>query len=470
MKHLRIAGKRVQTMELYLYLLSAVVTAMAFVAAVYLRAGLTPLLFAAPYEPTVADGVLMILGAMLPKMLMRVYEQKTAASRAMHLQLHVTAATLFFFGMIFLFYFQPGTRIPISIVLIFIAVDLIAAVILMPAHYFLAKAAAQQRTIAVMADDATFESLAHHRLAQTTHQATFTRLTREELIAALGQTPGAGNGEDQPQDPPLQPPAPAKTPFEQLVLDRDSSAHVPDWTLLLAARDAGVVIQTPEAFLESEFGEALTDESAAYDIIMASSSNWNQLRIAVKRLFDWFVASALLLATLPLAILTGFAIWLEDRGPVFFEQLRVGMNGRAFRILKFRSMVIDAEKLGASSTEIGDPRVTVVGRFIRRTRLDEIPQLINVLKGEMSMVGPRPQTPQNVIAWSQGTPLYQLRHLVKPGVTGWAQVRFAYVATPEDARIKLAYDLYYVKNYSLILDMLVLLMTPRILLAGLGGR
>ncbi|NOT40905.1 MAG: exopolysaccharide biosynthesis polyprenyl glycosylphosphotransferase [Alphaproteobacteria bacterium] len=454
MKHLRIAGKRVQTMELYLYLLSAVVTGMAFVVAVYVRQALTPFLFSAGYAPTIADGVLMIAGAMTPKMLMRVYDQKTAASRAMHLQLHVTAATLFFFGMIFLFYFQPGTRIPISIVLIFIAIDLIAAVILMPAHYFLSRAAAHGRTIAVMADDATFESLAHHRLAQTTHQATFTRLTREELPARLTDAEGEG----------------AKAPFEQLVLDRASSAHVPDWTLLLAARDAGVVIQTPEAFLESEFGEALTDESAAYGIIMASSSNWNQLRIAVKRLFDWFVASALLLATLPLALLTGLAIWLEDRGPVFFEQLRVGMNGRAFRILKFRSMVIDAEKLGASSTEIGDPRVTVVGRFIRRTRLDEIPQLINVLKGEMSMVGPRPQTPQNVIAWSQGTPLYQLRHLVKPGVTGWAQVRFAYVATPEDARIKLAYDLYYVKNYSLILDMLVLLMTPRIILAGLGGR
>jgi exopolysaccharide biosynthesis polyprenyl glycosylphosphotransferase len=444
---------------------------MAFVVAVYIRQVLTPFLFSAGYAPSLADGALMIAGAMIPKMLMRVYEQKTAASRAMHLQLHVTAATLFFFGMIFLFYFQPGTRIPISIVLIFIAVDLIAAVILMPAHYFLAKAAAQQRTIAVMADDATFESLAHHRLAQTTHQATFTRLTSDELTAALGEGAAAvGQGEGQPQPPSPQSPTPIKAPFEQLVLDRASSAHVPDWTLLLAARDAGVVIQTPEAFLESEFGEALTDESAAYDIIMASSSNWNQLRIAIKRLFDWFVASALLLATLPLALLTGFAIWLEDRGPIFFVQLRVGLNGRAFRILKFRSMVIDAEKLGASSTEIGDPRVTVVGRVIRRTRLDEIPQLINVLKGEMSMVGPRPQTPTNVVAWSQGTPLYQLRHLVKPGVTGWAQVRFAYVATPEDARIKLAYDLYYVKNYSLILDILVLLMTPRIVLAGLGGR
>lgn len=454
MKNLRIAGKRVQTMELYLYLLSGVVTGMAFFLAVTARQTLTPALFSAGYQPTIGDGVLMIAGMILPKMLMRVYEQKTAASRAMHLQLHVTAATLFFFGMILLFYFQPGTRIPISIVLIFIAFDLVAAVLLMPAHYFLSRAAAQGRTIAVMADDATFESLAHHRLAQTTHQATFTRLSRDELPNALAAAEGEG----------------AKPPFEQLVLDRDSSAHVPDWTLLLAARDAGVVIQTPEAFLESEFGEALTDESAAYDIIMASSSNWNQLRIAVKRVFDWFVASAILLATLPLALLTGLAIWLEDRGPIFFEQLRVGLNGRAFRILKFRSMVIDAEKLGPQSTEIGDPRVTKVGRFIRRTRLDEIPQLINVLKGEMSMVGPRPQTPQNVVAWSQGTPLYQLRHLVKPGVTGWAQVRFAYVATPEDAKIKLAHDLYYVKNYSLILDVLVLLMTPRIVLSATSGR
>ncbi len=452
MKHLRIAGKRIQTVELYLYALSTVVTGAAFTAAVWVREMLTPIVFAAEYVPTFGDAALVIVGAMIPKMLMRVYEQKTATSRAVHLQLHVTAATLFFFVMVLLFYLRPETRVPVSIVVIFIFIDFAAALLLMPAHYFVARAAAQQRTIAVMADDAIFESLSGHRLAQTTHAANFKRLTTEELPHAF--EPGNGG--------------PPKAPFEQIVLDRNSSAHVPDWTLLLQARDAGVLIQTPEAFLESEFGEALTDESAAYDIIMASSSNWNQLRVAVKRAFDWFVASGLLLATLPLAFLTGLAIWLEDRGPIFYEQLRVGLNGRAFRILKFRSMVIDAEKLGPGSTEIGDPRVTVVGRFIRRTRLDEIPQLINVLKGEMSMVGPRPQTTQNVVAWSQGTPLYQLRHLVKPGVTGWAQIRFAYVATPEDARIKLAYDLYYVKNYSLILDALVLLMTPRILLGGLG--
>lgn len=454
MTHLRIAGKRIQTVELYLYLLSAVVAGMAFVVAVYIREALTPYFFTASYQPTFGDGLLAVAGAMLPKILMRVYEQKTAASRAMHLQLHVTAATLFFFAMVLLFYLQPGTRIPISIVIIFIGIDLVAAIVLMPAHYFLAKAAAQSRTIAVMADEATFTSLSEHRLIKSaSHPATFKRVSRDELPAALD------SGE-----------AAAKAPFEQIVLDRASSAHVPDWTLLLQARDAGMLIQTPEAFLESEFGEALTDESAAYDIIMASSSNWNQLRIAIKRVFDWFVASALALLLLPIAVLTGFAIWFEDRGPVFYQQRRVGLNGRAFRILKFRSMVIDAEKLGPQSTEIGDPRVTKVGRFIRRTRLDEIPQLINVLKGDMSMVGPRPQTLDNVIEWSKANPLYQLRHLVKPGVTGWAQVRFAYVATSEDARIKLAHDLYYVKNYSLILDVLVLLMTPRIVLAGVGGR
>lgn len=456
MKHWRIAGKRVQTVELYLYLLATVVTGMAFVVAAYVRAWATPLVFTAPYAPAFGDALLMVAGAMIPKMLMRVYEHRTAASRLMHLQLHVTAAMLFFFAMILLFYFQPGTRIPISIVLIFIAVDLAAAVILMPAHYYLARAAARDRTIAVMADEAVFERLAQHRLAKSTHPAAFERLSREEL-PKLFEEAGAVAGDRARQ-------------IEQIVLDRASSANLPDWTELLKARDAGVLIQTPEAFLESEFGEALTDEDAAYDIIMASSSNWNQLRIAVKRVFDWFVASGLALALLPVAGLVGLAIWLEDRGPVFYQQLRVGLNGRVFRILKFRSMVIDAEKLGPQSTEIGDPRVTKVGRFIRRTRLDEVPQLINVLKGEMSMVGPRPQTPDNVVAWGQANPLYQLRHLVKPGVTGWAQVRFAYVATPEDAKIKLAHDLYYVKNYSLVLDLLVLMLTPRIVLAGLGGR
>lgn len=459
MKHLRIAGKRVQTIELYLYLLATVVTGMAFVVAVYVRDALSPVFFSARYAPVLSDALLIIAGAMIPKLLMRVYEYKTASSRVMHLQLHVTAAVLFFFAMILLFYFQPGTRVPISIVLIFIAVDLAAAIVLMPAHYFLAQAAAKDRTIAVMADEPMFERLSQHRLATSTHQATFSRLTPADMPNVFDDTKMNGNGNGE-----------AKAPFEQIVLDRKSSANVPDWTLLLKARDAGVLIQTPEAFLESEFGEVLTDEDAAYEIIMASSSNRNQLRVAIKRVFDWFVASGLALALLPVALLTGFAVWLEDRGPIFYEQLRVGLNGRIFRILKFRSMVIDAEKLGPSSTEIGDPRVTKVGRFIRKTRLDEVPQLINVLKGEMSMVGPRPQTPENVLAWSNATPLYQLRHMVKPGVSGWAQVRFAYVATPEDAKIKLAHDLYYVKNYSMILDFLVLLLTPRIILAGLGGR
>jgi exopolysaccharide biosynthesis polyprenyl glycosylphosphotransferase len=463
MKHLRIAGKRVQTVELYLYALATVVTATAFTLAVALRAALSPVVFRAGYEPAFADAVLMVAGAMVMKVLMRVYEHRTAGSRLMHLQLHVTAATLFFFAMILLFYFQPGTRIPISIVLIFIAVDLLAAIVLMPAHYFLTQAAARERTIAVMADEAVFERLAHHRLTKSTHPANFRRVTPADLPAAFadGGAEGDGAGGAAAAD---------KAPFEQIVLDRTSTANLPDWALLLKARDAGVLIQTPEAFLESEFGEALTDEDAAYDIIMASSSNWNQFRIAVKRVFDWFVASGLALALLPVALIAGLAVWLEDRGPVFYQQTRVGLNGRTFRILKFRSMVIDADKLGPPSAEPHDPRVTKAGRFMRRTRIDEIPQLINVLKGEMSMVGPRPQTPENVIAWSAATPLYQLRHLVKPGVTGWAQVRFAYVATPEDAKIKLAHDLYYVKNYSLILDFLVLLLTPRIVLAGLGGR
>ncbi|MCE9521087.1 MAG: hypothetical protein K8S25_01485, partial [Alphaproteobacteria bacterium] len=294
MKHLRIAGKRVPTVELYLYLLATVVTAMAFVVAVYLREALTPFVFRAPYAPAMGDAALLIAGAMLPKILMRVYEHKTAASRLMHLQLHVTAATLFFFAVILLFYFQPNMRIPISIVLIFIATDLVAAVILMPAHYFLAKASAQSRTIAVMADVAMFESLASHRLAAS-GQAKFTRLSREDLPgmfdsldgAAPDATPGARNTKEIP---------------EQIVLDRANSAHVPDWALLLKARDAGVLIQTPEAFLESEFGEALTGEESAYDIIMASSSNWNALRIAIKRVFDWFVASGLALALLPVAL------------------------------------------------------------------------------------------------------------------------------------------------------------------------
>jgi lipopolysaccharide/colanic/teichoic acid biosynthesis glycosyltransferase len=170
-------------------------------------------------------------------------------------------------------------------------------------------------------------------------------------------------------------------------------------------------------------------------------------------------------------LLTALAIRLESPGPVIYRQERVGQGGRLFTVLKFRSMAEDAEKDGKPRwAQTNDPRVTRVGGFIRKTRIDELPQLLNVVRGDMSFVGPRPERPKFVEELSKSIPYYGVRHSVKPGVTGWAQVRLAYGASLEDAVRKLENDLYYVKNHSLFLDLLILLETVRVVLFREGAR
>jgi exopolysaccharide biosynthesis polyprenyl glycosylphosphotransferase len=170
-------------------------------------------------------------------------------------------------------------------------------------------------------------------------------------------------------------------------------------------------------------------------------------------------------------LLTAVAIKLESPGPVLYRQERVGQGGKTFSIMKFRSMRADAEKDGkprwASSN---DDRVTAVGRFIRRSRIDELPQIFNVFLGDMSFVGPRPERPYFVQDLARQIPYYNVRHTVKPGITGWAQVRYPYGATVDDAIHKLQYDLYYVKNHSLFLDLMILLQTVQVVLFGKGAR
>jgi len=161
---------------------------------------------------------------------------------------------------------------------------------------------------------------------------------------------------------------------------------------------------------------------------------------------------------------------LQDGGSVFYRGERVGLGGKPFRIFKFRTMVPDAERLGASSTAEDDPRITPVGRVLRRAKLDELPQLLNVLWGDMSLVGPRPERPVFVAMLTERIPFYSVRHSVKPGITGWAQVRYSYGADVEQSMKKLEYDLYYVKNHTLFLDLLILLGTIRVVLMGEGAR
>jgi sugar transferase (PEP-CTERM system associated) len=192
------------------------------------------------------------------------------------------------------------------------------------------------------------------------------------------------------------------------------------------------------------------------------------IALRAKRLIDVLLSFALMLALSPLMLITAIAIKLNSKGPVFYCQMRTGLNGVTFRLYKFRTMVKDAEKSGARWAEKNDPRVTRVGRLLRATRIDELPQLWNVLVGQMSFIGPRPERPDFNSELEAAIPYYDLRHLVKPGITGWAQVLYPYGASVEDAREKLQYDLYYIKNYSVVLDVVILIRTIRVVLVGYG--
>jgi len=206
-------------------------------------------------------------------------------------------------------------------------------------------------------------------------------------------------------------------------------------------------------------------------LIFGDGFDQGLVRTSVKRAFDILCSVVLLLLAAPVMVLTALAIKLDSRGPVLYRQDRVGLNGEPFSIAKFRSMRDDAEKEGQPRWATrGDDRVTRVGRLIRLLRIDELPQLFNVLRGDMSLVGPRPERPFFVDQLTQQVPYFAVRHSVKPGVTGWAQVRYAYGSTVEDAVQKLQYDLYYVKNHSLFLDIVILFETVAVVLTGKGAR
>lgn len=198
----------------------------------------------------------------------------------------------------------------------------------------------------------------------------------------------------------------------------------------------------------------------------------HNVELKIKRVLDVALALALLVPAAPLMALVALAIRLDRSGgwwgPALYHQERTGRNGATFRIHKFRTMVQDAERAGAQWAEENDPRVTVVGRFLRVSRFDELPQLWNVIRGEMSFIGPRPERPEINARLEQAIPYYDLRHLVKPGITGWAQVMYPYGASVDDALEKLQYDLYYIKNYTLLLDIIIILKTLRVILFGKG--
>jgi sugar transferase (PEP-CTERM system associated) len=242
---------------------------------------------------------------------------------------------------------------------------------------------------------------------------------------------------------------------------------------LLDCRLNGVEVIDIVNFLERETGRVHLDVLNPSWIIFAEGFRRDAMRQATKRAFDIIAAFVLLLIVWPVILLTMLAILLEDgpRAPIFYRQRRIGLDGHEFDVLKFRSMRVDAERDGRARWATGqDDRVTRVGRFIRKVRIDELPQIFNVLRGDMSFVGPRPERPPFVAQLAESIPYYYERHCSKPGITGWAQVCYPYGSSERDALEKLQYDLYYVKNHTLLFDLMILLQTVEVVLLGKGGR
>ncbi len=217
-------------------------------------------------------------------------------------------------------------------------------------------------------------------------------------------------------------------------------------------------------------GAINTETTHPMELEAAAAAMNAPLTAAFKRCSDIALSAAAIAFLAPMLVLTALAIKLDSPGPVFYRQRRVGFGGREFDVFKFRSMIVDAECDGPRYAARNDNRITRVGRLIRKFRIDEIPQAINVLRGEMSFIGPRPERPEFVRVLEQQIPLYHYRHLVKPGITGWAQVKYEYAASVDGARKKLRFDLYYIRHFSPLLDLMIVLMTVRVALFGLGSR
>jgi sugar transferase (PEP-CTERM system associated) len=263
-----------------------------------------------------------------------------------------------------------------------------------------------------------------------------------------------------------------KTGVKEIVVavdDRRKSIPIDE---LLNCKLLGVNIIDITEYLERQSGQINLD--IFYPSAFVFSDGFaNKMESAYKRILDIFVSSAILLVTAPVMLIAVTALLFESsgKGSIIYRQKRMGLNGKSFNLLKFRSMHEDAEKDGVAVwASKNDSRVTRVGAFMRKTRIDELPQLINVLKGDMALVGPRPERPEIVKELSEKIPFFDLRHYVKPGVTGWAQICYNYGSSVKDSKQKLQYDLYYLKNYSVFLDLVIIFQTIAVIFWAKGAR
>ncbi len=238
---------------------------------------------------------------------------------------------------------------------------------------------------------------------------------------------------------------------------------------LLDCKMSGIEIYDAPAFYEKITGKLLVENITPSGLIFSDGFHITPIKLVLKRILDVFAALLLLVVILPFIPLIALILLLDSPGPLLFSQYRMGEQGTTFKLYKFRTMCRNAEQFtGAVWSQKGDPRITRVGRIYRKLRIDEIPQLWNILRGDMSFVGPRPERPEFVEGLAKEIPYYSGRHAVKPGLTGWAQVSYPYGSSVEDAKEKLRYDMYYIKNYSLLFDLFIILKTVKVILKGAG--
>jgi len=239
---------------------------------------------------------------------------------------------------------------------------------------------------------------------------------------------------------------------------------------LLDLKFAGIAVEDAPSVWEEISGRIPIEQLSPSWLILSGGFRKSKALLVVKRAVDLFTSLVGLLLLSPVMLLAAVAIWLETGKPILFKQERTGMKGRPFQILKFRSMHNDAEKHGPRWAANDDNRVTRIGRIIRKFRIDELPQFFNVLRGEMSLVGPRPERPVFCEMLEREFPLYPQRHSVRPGITGWAQIKYQYGASVEEAKTKLEYDLFYIKHMSMLVDLAIIFETAKVLVTGRGAK
>lgn len=369
-------------------------------------------------------------------------------------------------ALLVLFYLIPQTYIGRGVLLIALTLALVGvvAVRLLSERVFSADVFKQRVLVLGAGANA---SLIHQRMRR--------RADRQSFVL-VGFVPLPGQEVLVPEDATIRPEPPLvnfalSMQIDEIVVAPDERRGGLPMSDMLACVQRGITMTDLSTFFEREAGMVKLDVVDPSWLVFSGGFDQSTMRRLSKRFFDLVAAGALLLVALPFMLLVALAVWMETGAPIFYSQTRVGRGGKPFDVIKFRSMRVDAEGDGkARWATANDQRTTRVGRFIRLTRLDELPQLINVLRGEMSFVGPRPERPQFVDQLNQEIRYYDIRHSVKPGLTGWAQLRYPYGASVRDAEEKLKFDLFYVKNQGLLFDLMIMLQTVEVVLFGRGAR